>query len=492
MRRLLVVALLVPAVAGCIGAAPGSTEGPVDTGPAKEPLPHLLAGNVSEPSAFAAPTFDRLGAIASGGPGYGAGEPSIWSHTDGTTYLAFPGCDTAPYLLQGSPGMATCDHGPVYRTDDLGAWTRLNDPDDGRLNGSAPEANGDNDVTVDAAGTVYASNLGGGVQVLRSEDRGESWTYVGDVARDHWSDRQWMAAGRPGQLIVAWMGGSNSSERAVAVNATFDGGRSWTGTTTLGEGIGWLGPVQLTPDAGTAYVPFTERNGYSSDEDYSFDLKVAVSRDGGRTWEAVDTGVDVHPSRPGTHWSGVLMAPALDVTGDGTVVYAYSEEDNLPAQSYGVGATVKAIASTDGGRSWTDPVTVSTSQAAIMPWVTGGAGDRAMINWFASPVPGDSDYVGVWDVRAASLDGLGSGDPRIERATVHERVHVGGICARGGYCIATGSDRALLDFFESDVLPDGRFVVTYPVDFMTGGKNIEIHVAVQDGGSRLFETESTG
>jgi hypothetical protein len=65
-------------------------------------------------------------------------------------------------------------------------------------------------------------------------------------------------------------------------------------------------------------------------------------------------------------------------------------------------------------------------------------------------------------------------------------VHVGGICAEGGACFTTGSDRALLDYFESAVTPEGKLALVYPCDPVDGGKNIEIRTAVQEGGSLLF------
>jgi hypothetical protein len=476
--------------AGCTSPPEDTARGdPVPDGPA--PF-HVLEG-VLEPAELAAPTFLDLGTVAQNGPIQGtAGEPSIWAHLDGTLYLAFPGCDQGafPPTTTVTP-RAPCNNGPVYRSDDTGiTWSRLNRAEDGRLAepGEGPNANGDNEVTVDAAGTVYASNLGArGIQVWSSADRGATWAYLGNTTpQDHWADRQWLAAGGPGHVIVTWMGGTNSPfQRAVAVNTTFDGGGNWTGVEYLGEGIGWLGPVVMEPDGHHAYIPFTEPVDSGLGQPGTFTMKVGRTQDGGRSWDVLETGVEIRTTAYGDHWSGVHMAPAADVTGDGRVVVAWSE-DVLDATGFSsVGAVVKLIASEDHGATWSQPVQVTVRTTAIMPWVTGGGGDRVMINYYASDVGLDSDYAGQWDVAVTVVDGVGSPSPRLAHATVATDVHYGGLCSRGSGC-SVPSDRRLLDFFESDVLPDGRFIVSYGADPPQEGRYAQIRVAVQDGGSPLF------
>jgi hypothetical protein len=497
MQRLLAAIALLALVAGCLdGPAPGAIDPPPVP---KHPRWHVLEA-ASEPEGVEAPTFRLLGAIARTGPVYGGGEPSVWAHLDGSLYVAFPGCDRGFYLV-GLPTQESCEHGLVYRSGDDGAsWTRLNRDGDGRYedNGEGPGANGDAEVAVDAAGTVYVSNLGGGIQVHKSTDQGATWTYIGNVVEeDEFSDRQWMAAGRAGHLIVAWMGSGtdlagDEQGRAVVVNSTFDGGLTWTGALALGSNIGWLGQVAFAPD-GSAYLPFTqvESSGtgavlYTVGEVFS--MQVARTFDGGWTWDVVDTGIRIATNTQGGHWSGVNMAPALDVTGDGTVIVAWSEDVNSPGQATATGAALYAIASTDDGATWSDRHAIGRPPTAIMPWVTGGAGDRFAVTYFASDVPLDPDYTGgVWSVIAEVVDGITSpGGPTSYPTVIEAGVHQGAICSRGGACLLSGSDRALLDFFEADVLPDGRLVVAYPADPLQGGKFIEIRVAIQDGGTPLL------
>lgn len=505
MRAFALLAVLA-LVAGCTTPAETPPPPPPPAPPAMQT--HVLQGTF-EPTELAAPTFKLLGALAKAGPVYGGGEPSVWAALDGSLAVAFPGCDAGLYLVT-VPGQDSCGHGLVYRTADDGAtWTRLNREGDGRYSDDGPDANGDAEVATDAAGTLYASNLGGdGIQV-HAWSAG-NWTYLGNVVeKGESADRQWMAAGAPGHLIVAWMGSGRDADgqaqgRAVILNTTFDGGATWTGALAVGSEIGWLGPVAFAPDATTAYIPFTEARGglptspFAGSQDFT--MKVGRTHDGGRTWEVLDTGAAWRSTATGGHWSGVHMAPALDVTGDGTVVLAYSTDENAPGDATNTGAVIHVLTSPDGGATWTAAADVQGTVSgpaggvpapapgsSIMPWVAGGAGDRYAIAYFYTPSPVDQDYGGAtWDLRVRVVDGAGANATMAE-TIVDSDVHLGGICTRGGICLATGSDRALLDFFETDVTPDGRLFIAYPADPLQGGKYIEIRTALQSGGTRLLD-----
>ncbi|MEA3190337.1 MAG: hypothetical protein QOD77_919 [Thermoplasmata archaeon] len=505
MRAFALLAVLA-LVAGCTNPTDPDPQPSAPTPPA--PWTHVLQGAV-EPAALEAPTFTLLGAIAKTGPVYGGGEPSAWAALDGSLAVAFPGCDAGFYLVD-VPGQDTCGHGLVYRsTDDGATWTRLNRAGDGRYSDDGPAANGDAEVAVDAAGTLYASNLGGGgIQVHAWRDG--NWTYLGSVVEQgEGSDRQWMAAGAPGHLVVAWMGSGKDMDgkqqgRAVLVNTTFDGGATWTGALALGSDIGWLGPVAFAPDATTAYIPFTQPSTapaailYGSQE---FTMKVARTRDGGRTWEILDTGATWRTTDTGGHWSGLHMAPALDVTGDGTVVVAYATDfwpSAMPTGAAPMGTSLWLLRSADGGATWDPPAAMEVmtvlpgdamvKASPIMPWVVGGAGDRFAVAALVGTTMTDSDYEPAqWGLRTWVLDGFGTPNATVVETIVDPDVHLGGVCTRGGTCQPTGSDRALLDFFEAEATPDGRLFIAYPADPLQGGKYIEIRAALQSGGTPLLE-----
>ncbi len=498
MRVLVAFSLLLVSLSGCAGNAP---EPVLDEPVVDIPTGHVLPG-LAEPDTLVAPVFDLLGPLAAGGPAYGAGEPSAWVATDGTLYVAFPGCDRGAYLVPDpTPGAESCGHGLIYRSSDDGAsWDRMNRDGDGRYTEDGPGANGDADVAVDAAGNVYASNLGSGIQFHTFWAENQTWEYMANVVPEgEGADRQWMAAGKEGHVIMTWM--RTSPNRDVAINVTFDGGRTWThagnygGTNIPGssQGIGWLSAVQIAPDGEHAYIAYTQPTVPGTvpiaSGPFECAMRVLVSSDGGRNWTDIDTGARWTTSQTGGHWSCTQMTPGIDVTGDGTVVIAWSQdrffpEDGVPVHGAHAATHLRTMASRDGGFTWTDPEWYSILGMAnhIMPWVTGGAGGRVAVTYLMSLGGGDSDYVGTtWEVRALVLDGIGTKNSKSVDVLIEDMVHAGGICTRGGACLLTGSDRAFLDFFEADITPDGRLFVTYPHD-LNPTKMIEIRTAIDQGG----------
>jgi hypothetical protein len=494
---------LIVALAGCI-SGDGEITDPAPPTPAPT---HALFG-ATEPDDFEAPTFVTFPAVAKGGPLYGAGEPSIWAALNGDMFVAFPGCDDGPYYIVSYPDSETCGHGLVFKSTDNGqTWDRLNSHGNGRLTEDGPLANGDADITVDAAGTIYTSNLGGGIQFHRSLDGGETWEYMANlVPPSEDADRQWLAAAAPGQVINAWM--RTSPARDVAINSTFDGGVTWTNNTYFGDTIGWLGTPQFDASGEKVYIPYTQPiegvyiSGIAVGE--TFEMHVIKSLNGGRNWTDVPTGMIWTTTATGAHWSGGHMAPTLDVTGDGTVVVGMAIDDyppGAPISPTNIGSVIIISASSDDGETWTQypsvappsiesggSSTAASSGSAIFPWITGGAGDRFAVTYYHSVTPTDQDVAaGTWDLRVAYVDGISAGELEIIDIFIDDDVHEGPICTRGSICAGPG-DRTLLDFFESDINVDGNLVVVYPADPLTGGKEIEIRVAIQNGGTPLATT----
>lgn len=470
---------LLPGILFLPGLLPGGPESQAMDAPRAVQEPWGLAAE------SAGDAFSVLGTVAQGAR---MGEPGLWSHSDGTLFLTFAGCENGK----------NCEQGPVYRSLDEGAnWTRLNREPHGNL-AEGGTANSDADVTVDTAGVVYASDLvfgfpnegGNGFRVFRSTNGGTNWTLAkGDlVPRLHWADRQWMAAADPGHVVMAWVGGANSSHRAIATSMTRDAGATWTPVQYYSNNVGWIGPVVFDAAGTRAFALFTD---YSpapvpalSHPYFQPEARLMLLRslDGGATWEVVDAGVRLPRTPWGLHWAGALMAPALDITGTGRLVAAWSEEvrDPTGTTTGARSARVRLATSADWGVTWTEPVTVSGGRTAVFAWVTAGTTDRAYVTYYASDsVILDSDYEGTWDVEAALVDKL-DGAITMHPSVVEGAIHEGGICARGTGCFF--ADRSLLDFFEADRLPDGRLMIVYGAD---AGQDVAVRVAVQISGPTL-------
>lgn len=478
MRTLVGSFLLVTMIfAGCVETPPELAD--------VEPIPvvartNLLQGAL-EPAEFLAPIFEKRATVFDN---VGGGEPSVWVHLDGTIYVNYPGC---------GEGASACVNGPVYRSDDEGkTWKFLNNAD-GSLSKKNKPANGDADIAVDAAGRVYSTDLGPGIEVFASDDRGESWQYAGNVGG---SDRQWVTAGKAGQVLISIRGGDTGSK--VEVVTSVNGGKDWSDTTYLGTDVTVQGPITLDVEGERAFVPFIQPLGnpgasglywFAAPE---YEMLLGRSLDAGATWEVVKTGVEFPKSLSGLHWPGTLIFPGMDITGDGRLVLVYAVENNLPGAVVSQGVDVMMVTSPDWGTTWTTPVKISSRSAAVLPWVTAGAGDRVAVTYYASDAMSDSDKAvnAVWDVMATYIDGVGEAQPTLSHVVVDAGIHEGSLCTTGTGCAVF--DRSLLDFFESDLLPDGRLAIVYaadPANRVPGDPfdRVEVRFAVQTGGTPLLE-----
>ncbi|MCA1810500.1 MAG: glycoside hydrolase [Halobacteriales archaeon] len=480
---------LLPALLLCLALLAGCAQPPA--APPEPPAPAPPMEMRVLPNATA-PAGDLVAATYRAGKAVGTGflgEPTLVADAWGRLLLTFPGCEGSH---------SQCLNAPIFRSADGGAsWESLNRLRNGSLDPGSPRANGDAMLSIDAAGALYASNLGSGLPHWRSVDDGATWEYRGNpVPKGAGSDRQWSWGGPNGTVVTAWM--ATSPARAAAVAVSHDGGSKWTKPATLDASIGWIGPIAGSPDGQRLLVAYTKPlnsdqpvvGGVLLPKDPQVELRLLRSLDGGATWGIVGTGHVITKDPAVSQWSGTLMAPALARTGDGTLVYAWSEQRLDPeGRAASTVASVYTMASKDDGATWGAPRLLSGDRTAIMPWVVGGAGGRYAVGYYAaSDVHVDSDYEGTWDMEATVVDG-----ERAATAVVAAKVHSGGICTKGGGC--STSDRSMLDFLGGALLPDGRVAWAYassagiaadPRGFVLGGDGTSVLVAVQDGGSRLL------
>lgn len=463
----------------------------------------VLLGTTPLTDALVVPTFHLSPAV---GTGF-LGEPTMVSDAKGRLVLTFPGCEKSH---------TSCRNAPIFRSGDGMKWESLNRLGNGSLDPrkgvDSPAANGDAMISIDAAGNLYASNLGTGLPHWRSVDDGASWQFMGNpVPKGDGSDRQWGWGGPAGMVVSAWM--ATSPARAAAVSVSHDGGGNWSKPQELDATIGWIGPVSGTPDGQKLFVGYTKplnadganavpdptglvgaTTGNAVVADPQTELRLLRSLDGGTTWSIVKTGHVIVKDPAAAQWSGTLMAPVLARTGDGTLVYAWSEQRlDAPARAASIAASVYEMTSKDDGATWSAPQLLSGARTAIMPWVVAGSGARHSVAYYASSdVHVDHDYEGTWDVESVTVQGK-----ETVTAIVAPKVHTGGICAKGGVCGTTLADRSMLDFMGGAVLPDGRVAWAYassaggPVPnsiegVRLGGAGTSVLVAVQDAGSRLL------
>ena len=211
---------------------------------------------------------------------------------------------------------------------------------------------------------------GGDILFARSEDGGATFSQSlnlsnsaagdgkGRINRDIWHNGSLdLVAGEKNALYAAW----TEYEGALWVARSRDGGKSFPPLTRIDGAKPARAPsLAIEPD-GTVYLAWTVG------EDDGADIRVAKSIDAGASF---GTPVLVHPSK------GYSDAPKLALDRAGTLHLAYAESSGGPFERYRVLYT----RSTDGGRSFKPPRTISAVNAAF-PSLSLDAADDLYVVW---------------------------------------------------------------------------------------------------------------
>jgi hypothetical protein len=267
---------------------------------------------------------------------------------------------------------------------------------------------------VPETGEVYAVWMNDfDIQFSKSNDHGRTWsTPVPVYGRVAWGDKPNFATSSDGQDVYVLFNGPTNGD--VYAASSHDAGETWSqvrvtdndrynfayGTAVLPDGR-----VVSTQNSFTYSGPAAAAEG---------DVKqhVYASDDGGQTW----TNTVVDALELGTPCTSELCyadfydsGPALGADQDGDLVFVYSG-----ALEPGGPRTVFARSSTDGGRTWTDRVSLSPSgeNAAFAAAVGFGDGDAKV--YFADQRTGRWN---VWYRTTSDLGGTWSKAIRISDAT---------------------------------------------------------------------------
>jgi hypothetical protein len=202
------------------------------------------------------------------------------------------------------------------------------------------------------------------------------------------------------------------------------------------------GPIVVDPIAGDLYTIHTLAETGSIQNE----IVVERSTDGGASW----TPTVAHIATQGSRLSNALPSLAID-----------SSSGNLHAV-WTDGSDVTTTRSTDGGRTWDGPVTVSTApvKSAVMPWLAARDGKVAIV-YYGSSGELLQDTRNEWDVYAATSPDSGT---RWQQSRVTATPnHRGVICLDGDECAI--QQRTLLDLFEVAIDPStGKIGIAYTDD----------------------------
>ena len=356
----------------------------------------------------------------------------------------------------------------VMRSEDKGAtWTK-----------TSPVANVpaslDPYLHVDVdTGRVFMDHLYVGCSYLAwSDDEGKNWLYDPLACGLPGNDHQTVSTGKPvGVPTVGYPNvvyyGYNGFAGITNVARSLNGGLTFAGATIAIDPAhcGGLNGHIVTDKDGVVYVPSA-----GCDEPV-----VAVSRDSGLTWEqhVIDTG-GVGRSDPGDD-------PSLAVDADGNAFLVFPGKD---AKMYG-------SLSTDKGKTWSPVFRVSPPnvQSALMPTSVAGDAGRVAFAYYATTASvegwksvnsADAPEDTRWHLFVTySTDALLGPDATFVTVQVtpdDNPVKIGRIWNGGG----DDPDRNLLDFFDMARDADGRIYVAY-----TDGCN---HQCTDQASSRDRET----
>ena len=302
--------------------------------------------------------------------------------------------------------------GGYYLSSDGGkSWSAGYLPGLVRANPTAPgpyESAGDPAVVAGAApGVFWYANLGfdrtdaaNSVAVSRTTDGGQSWAthFVVQTSAQQgvglFNDKEWIAADptNGNRAYVTWTQFSGGSS-VIVISRTDDGGLTWSAPKPVSTLTNDQGSTVVVDSGGRVYVTFETFNGASDA------VAFATSTDGGSTFSTrlIAPIADIPSPLPGASFRDDSF-PSLAVDASTSALHIVWSNWN------GSNADVVYIGSTDGGASWSGPVTIAGGAGdQFFPWIAAGGG-KVYTSFFNRQGGGDTYSIGT----VASTDGGGS------------------------------------------------------------------------------------
>ena len=247
------------------------------------------------------------------------------------------------------------------------------------------------------------------------------------------ADRPWITTAGTN----AWVSYHDSGNSAlVRVMRSTDDGQTWQAAASpiVGQGNSTAdatfnniaGPIVADPGTGTVYSVYATGEPQMKRTDSFNNIFVSRSTDGAKHW----TATRVFHAPPGTGLDNIFPALAVDPVTH--VLYATWSDQ------HGVSVSQSA----DGGLTWSAPVTVSTIQTTVMPWVDARNG-KVDVVYYGSTAASPSDPSAVWNV----YDSQFSGGAWTVKQVSNTPNRVGAICLAGSAC-PNNTNRELLDLFQ--------------------------------------------
>lgn len=261
----------------------------------------------------------------------------------------------------------------------------------------------------------FAYTYAGCMEVLWTDDEGASWDRHPAACASVVNDHETLFTGPPpdgtgsGYPSVTYLCSNQMVVPTAHCATSGDGGRTWTPSrpipapvATYGTDEGCQTPANIhghgeaSQADGTAYIPYT----------YCGTMYVARSQDGGNTWE----NVVVDGSAGALHHEA-----AVGTDSRGNVYVTWVGADFQPRLAY----------STDGGRTWSDPVDIAAPDATMATphyaGLAGGDEGRIAVHYLATEAAGETpdqvDADAAWHSYVAFLPDALSEQPVVATTT---------------------------------------------------------------------------
>lgn len=348
--------------------------------------------------------------------------------------------DSAASIGVGGPG----GQNGLWISTDGGETFEAKHDERGRLSPEGHQGNGDADLAFTPDGRLHVVLFGsGGIEVLSSDDLGNSWTASGYISNSG-VDRQWIAVDGNGDLVVSWHqfpanpGPPITTGDGVGLATSTDSGQTWDSSRQIHPTAFQRGPLVETTQG--ILIPVYEDN----------NLSIIGSTDGGSNWATYGVGTEAD----GAGYPGfeVLVEDSDQVI---WLVWTEQGED-------GTARMMVRSVSTDG---WGVPTQTSPqSSNAVFGWPLLRPDGSLVIFSYQSESTGDPTIEEkTWNL---AYDLRCSGSTEWAHGTVAEGVHVGTMCLDGSDCdpvLSTDgtNERQVGELFEAGVAPDGRVWVTW-------------------------------
>jgi len=380
-----------------------------------------------------------------------ASEPSIRSARDGSLYIVAPtGLGNVRADSESGGGDV------VWRSDDRGAtWKFLGSLDN-------QQGGGDADIAPARDGVLWGSgltlaNTTGAISV----DKGENWNSNPVNSLATVVDRQWIETYR--SEPYAFMATGRIADQSIIVSRLerAPGDVPVTSNTVTASGSGdayqWPGEISVDEKNGLVYVA------YNTGDDIKD--RIVVSR------MDLNLGGIVQYDVATTKGDSFDSFVGLDVDAAGNVYTTWTER--RPAGEGGRdGQTNSYVAvSKNQGESWSRPLKVNRgAKTTTFPWLVAGSRGRVALAYYGTTSRGpspekvtyDDRAIPKWKVYVSYSLNASSADPVYKEKVAMSRsefLHEGDICTSGTGCAAGARD--LADFFQLDLDPCGKIVITY-------------------------------